>query len=221
MDYIVIDLEWNQSPQGRGTEEKNFPFEIIEIGGIKLNKEREIIDSFREVIRPRVYKTLHHKTKEIIPIKMEELEQGKEFPAVIQSFFDWCGKEYCFCTWGSTDLIELQRNMKYYDIRGYIERPIHFYDIQKLFGLEYEGKKDPRALEYAVDYLKLDKSEHFHRALCDAWYTARIFQLLDQDVVTKNYSYDYYHNPKTREEEVHLVYENYSKDITRDFATKE
>ena len=41
MDYIILDLEWNQGA-GEVTE-KNLPFEIVEIGAIKLNSRREKI----------------------------------------------------------------------------------------------------------------------------------------------------------------------------------
>ena len=30
MNYIVLDLEWNQSPLGKEFENKRLPFEIIE-----------------------------------------------------------------------------------------------------------------------------------------------------------------------------------------------
>ena len=46
MNYIVLDLEWNQCPYGKGRENKKLPFEIIEIGAVKLNEKREIVDSF-------------------------------------------------------------------------------------------------------------------------------------------------------------------------------
>ena len=40
MNYIVFDLEWNQSPGGKRWSNSRLPFEIIEIGAVKLN-ERE------------------------------------------------------------------------------------------------------------------------------------------------------------------------------------
>ena len=46
MPYIVIDLEWNQCPSGKAKENPALPFEVIEIGAIKLNENREIIVHF-------------------------------------------------------------------------------------------------------------------------------------------------------------------------------
>ena len=35
--FIVLDLEWNQSPAGKEGSMNRLPFEIIEIGAVKLN----------------------------------------------------------------------------------------------------------------------------------------------------------------------------------------
>ena len=37
MNYIVFDLEWNQCPGGKEKENKKLPFEIIQIGAVKLD----------------------------------------------------------------------------------------------------------------------------------------------------------------------------------------
>lgn len=221
MNYVVIDLEWNQSPLGRGTEKKNLPFEIIEIGAVKLDDERKIIDEFHAIIKPQVYKELHFKTQEIIHMKMVDLKEGTSFKNAIDNFFQWCGENYRFCTWGQMDLTELQRNMSYFNIIGYIDKPIAYYDVQKLFSLDFEGIKNPRTLEYAVDFLNFEKEENFHRALFDAEYTAKVFKVLDIKIIEKYYSIDYYHNPKNKEEEIYLTYDDYAKYISMEYNTKE
>ena len=43
MNYIVLDLEWNQSNTGDEEEVKQIPFEIIDFGAIKLNNRDEMI----------------------------------------------------------------------------------------------------------------------------------------------------------------------------------
>lgn len=221
MEYIVIDLEWNQSPLGRETGNKLLPFEIIEIGAVKLDRDKNIISKYSEFIKPQVYNEIHYKTKEIIHIDMTDLYYSDEFSKVIKRFFEWCGEEVIFCTWGSMDLTELERNMNYYNITGYIDKPIKYYDIQKLFSIFHEKKDNPRMLEYAVDFLDIKKERSFHRALNDAIYATYIFQTIDTEFAKKNYSLDYFHNPKTKEEEIKLVYDNYSKEISMEFENKE
>ena len=80
MDYIVLDLEWNQSPDGKGTQRKEIPFEIVEIGAVKLNAKFEIADTFSEIVAPSVYKEMHYVTKELIHLDMDQLKKGRPFP---------------------------------------------------------------------------------------------------------------------------------------------
>lgn len=221
VEYIVVDLEWNQSPQGKEMEEKRLPFEIIEIGAVKLNNNFQKVEVFRAIIKPQVYREIHVKTKEIIHLDMNELKKGETFPSAIKNFFQWCGSDVIFCTWGPADLVELQRNMSYYGITGYIETAIPYYDVQKLFSLEFEREKIARSLEYAVDFLQLEKKQKFHSAICDAEYTAEIIKLLDKELIKKYYSIDYYNNPKTKNDEIFLTYDSYSKYISMEYNTKE
>ena len=87
MNYIVFDLEWNQCPYGKGQENERIPFEIIEIGAVKLNSERQIIDQYQVLIQPRVYKKLHHRTREIIQMDMKLLErEGIPFYRAVKEF---------------------------------------------------------------------------------------------------------------------------------------
>ena len=39
MNYIVLDLEWNQSCRGKEYTVLGLPFEIIQIGAVKLVKD--------------------------------------------------------------------------------------------------------------------------------------------------------------------------------------
>ena len=68
MNYIVFDLEWNQSPDGKKFENARLPFEIIEIGAVKLDKDKNIIDSFQRLIKPQVYNWIHDSIHEVIHV---------------------------------------------------------------------------------------------------------------------------------------------------------
>ena len=59
MKYIVFDLEWNQSPSGKEGAVESLPFEIIEIGAVKLDVNFRQIDDFHQLISPGVYSQLH------------------------------------------------------------------------------------------------------------------------------------------------------------------
>ena len=221
MNYIVFDLEWNQSPRGKAGEVSRLPFEIIEIGAVKLDKDRNEVDRFQQVIRPAVYRTLNYRTREIVHIDEEELRNGMSFPDAARKFLTWAGSDFIFCVWGNVDLPELQRNLKYYHMLRLLKGPLHYYDVQKLFAVQYEDMKSRRALEWATDYLHIEKDENFHRALADAAYTARIFQTIDMDVALAYDSIDVYQNPKTKTDEIHTVCNGYSEYISREFPDKE
>ena len=73
----------------------------------------------------------------------------------MQEFFAWCGEDYRFCTWGDLDLTELQRNLEYFGLDNPIPWPVYFYDVQKLYRLQYGQKKEGKALETAIEELHL------------------------------------------------------------------
>jgi len=221
MNYIVLDLEWNQSPHGKEYEREELPFEVIEIGAVKLNENLEIIDSFGEIIRPTVYREMHRICKEITGISSRDLKKGRYFTQVFPEFLAWCGVDYMFCTWGSGDLVELQRNMQYYKIENYFPFPLYFYDVQKLFSLSCEDGKSRRNLKYAVEFLQNAELEKYHRAKADAIYTAEVIRNIDFAKVKDKVSVDCFRVPQSKMEEVHLVFDTYCKDISQPYDSKE
>ena len=223
MNYIVLDLEWNQGNSRIEREVATLPFEIIEMGAVKLNPSGEDMGEFSQLIRPQVYKEMHRITGELIHLRMKELKTGKAFFQVAEEFLRWCGEDYIFCTWGSADLTELQRNLEFYDMHVFEDGPISFYDVQKLFSLAFEDGKSRKSLEYAVDFLGIEKNRPFHRALEDAFYTGQVFRRIIEEhaEVLAKISYDTYHPPINRKAEIKIQFDTYMKYISREFADKE
>ena len=87
--------------------------------------------------------------------------------------------------------------------------------------LAYEPTEDRTSLGYAVEYLGSPEDGTFHEALEDARYTAKVLKRIPDLVIRTNCSVDSYQNPKTREEEIHILYSDYEKYISREFDTKE
>lgn len=222
MNYIIFDLEWNQSSQPGATDEQGnaLPFEIVEIGAVKLNENRDMVGEFSELVKPQIYHEMHHITSKLIHLQMEQLEKGRPFTEVMEEFLKWCGDDCVFCTWGPLDLLELQRNMKYYGMPLLSDRPIRYYDIQKLFSIAYEDKKSRRSLEYAIDMLGIHKDIPFHRAFSDAYYTAQVFDMIEDPVVLEKVSFDTFMLPDCKEKEIHIRFTDYEKHISRVFEDK-
>jgi len=216
MNYIILDLEWNQSSDNQQAN-RTMPFEIIEIGAVKLNENKEIIGEFSELIKPQIYLELHYITKKLIHLQMEELQGKKFFYDVMIDFLEWCGEDYIFGTWGPLDLLELQRNMKFYNLPPLASWPLKFLDIQKLFSIYYEDGKSRRTLEYAVDSLTIMKDIPFHRAFSDAYYTGKVFSEIKGKEIEENYSFDLFTIPKSKAEEIKVSFPTYSKYISREF----
>lgn len=227
--YIVFDLEWNQSADGKTGEMPGLPFEIIEIGAVKLDENFRMIGEFSRVIRPTIYKKLHFKVLEIMHVGMEELKRrGEPFTDAAREFLQWCREEKgaeirpIFCTWGNMDLTELQRNLAYYGQENPFPYPLLYYDVQKLYNILYkQNSKDKLPLEKAVQEQGIAENAPFHRALDDARYTAEVLRSLDFEAAKEYLSLDYYRLPQDAEEEVYLVFPDYSKYVSRLFPSRE
>lgn len=225
MNYIVFDLEWNQAGR-KNREIETLPFEIIEIGAVKLNENFEKIGEFSRLIRPSVYHIMHGMTQDIVHISMNELKREQSFGPVCRHFLKWCGEDAVFGTWGPLDLTELQRNMKYFGFDDLSDGPIAFLDIQKLYALTYEPNdyKKRRALNVAVEQLGLEDDIPFHRAYGDAYYTAKVLAKIaakrGSDKILKKVSFDLFHIPKDKESEINITFDSYSKYISREFKDK-
>lgn len=219
MNYIVFDLEWNQSNTGKEPEISSIPFEIIDIGAIRLNEDCMMIGEFNQLVKPTVYEQMHHITSKIIHLHMQDLMRGKPFVEAMEDFLSFSGEDCIYCTWGPLDLYELQRNMKHYNMTPLSYGPVKFLDIQKLYSLAFDDGKQRKALETAVDELKMEKDIPFHRAFSDAYYTAKVMKLLPKDVL-EYYSFDTFCPPANRENEIKVQFKDYAKYISREFPDK-
>lgn len=218
MNYIIFDLEWNQC-YNKETENPRMPFEIIEIGAVKLDNKLNIIDSFSGLIKPRLYKKLQPHIKAILNYDEATLRNGKPFDMVCRDFLKWCGDNYIFGTWGSMDISYLQNNMDYYYMNPY-DKPIKYYNIQKIYSEIFDDGSSITKLEKAVSDMNITLDRPFHSAVNDAYYTAQVLRNLKPKDFADNFSYDLYNTPHSKEEEIISYHKNFLEYITRDYETK-
>lgn len=221
MDYIVLDLEWNQCPGGKEKENPRLPFEIIEIGAYRVNEQFQLLDFFSERIRPQVYHQLHYRTKQLLKVNIKDFNKCRKFTNVMKDFLKWCGNNCTFVSWGPMDLDYLQNNMDFYGMPCSLGKPLFYYDAQKLFSLYYEDGKSRKSLKYAVEFLHLEEERPFHHAADDAYYTARVLTTMDPAWSNIYCSVDYHYPPSSRTEEIQLHFPNYSKFVSKTYANKE
>lgn len=220
MDYIVFDLEWNQCCGGREFEEARMPFEIIEIGAVRLDKKFNLIDQYSSIIKPRLYKRLQPHIREILSYDEKTLKKGRPFDMVCREFFKWCnsGGDYSFVTWGPMDLNYLQNNMEYYHMKP-LETPLKFYNLQKIYA-DVQGDELIAKLETAVNTLGIESDRPYHSALNDAYYTGNVLKKLHPSDFEDRYSFDIYNNPKEKEEEIISYHKNYMEHISMEYNSK-
>lgn len=180
MNYIVLDMEWNQpgftdKVQFRGGVcMKN---EIVQMGAVKLDENQNIVGHFEVVIKPECFKTMNKVIEKLTGITNETLETGKPFKEAIEEFLSWCGDDFVFLIWGYDDIRILKNNMMFHgvDTSGI---PKH-YNIQVIFCHQKEQEKRQYSLSYALEFCKIDVNEQLHDAYNDAMYTALVCKNLD------------------------------------------
>lgn len=188
MVYIVLDLEFNQSfpfKTGKKVEPNpECPFEIIQIGAVKLNEAFEQIDTFDIMIRPQLYPRLHPFVEKITGIKQEQLKDKPSFPEAYQAFLKFIGKASAIlCTWGGDDIKSLFRNIYYHNLDA-DRLTDQFLNIQP-FASAYLNHEAGKAigLKNAVVELGLPEGDSYHNALHDAVYTANIFRIVHPEII--------------------------------------
>lgn len=193
MNYIVLDMEWNQSyPRvvssdgKKKTKPKN---EIIEIGAIMLNEKLECIDTFKELVKPVYIKKLNDHVRKLTGITPEMLKDGTYFPEVVWDFRDWCGDEdRVILTWGYDDIPMLLSCLKMYGLES--DWVGKWYNLQVIFNAQTDGGKNQRSLASALEYFNcsVDEERPQHDALNDAAYTAMICRRLDLERGIREYA---------------------------------
>lgn len=133
MNYIVLDLEWNQPFNMKQMVKRPVLLygEIVQIGAVKLDENYHILDTFKIMVSPKCYTKMHKKVSRITKITNEELQYGFPFPVAFKHFKKWCGEEFVFLTWGVEDTNILRDNMLLHEISTeWIPRS---YNIQVIF----------------------------------------------------------------------------------------
>ena len=186
MNYIIFDLEFNQKPfdtsQNNYNHTPSLSFEIIQIGALKLSESFETISDFNALIKPSVFPSIHPFIEILTGINNAAVSSCKSFPQVYEEFLKFIGdEETIFCVWGLTDIKELIRNMKYYDL-SFASISKSYIDIQRHASEYFNAPKDSKiSLRTAINLLNLPANAEFHDALNDASYTAEVFKKIYND----------------------------------------
>ena len=194
MEYIVFDLEFNQGfdkTLNKTVSNERCPFEIIQIGAIKLDSNFNMIDTFNKYVKPEIYKDIHPFIQDMTGITKSDVKDASNFPQVYKEFKKFISsKKSVLCVWGTSDLKELYRNVNYYNLPSKT-LPKSYINIQ-----EYASKyfKNPTGksigLQNAISILGIEQNRSYHDALNDAYYTTQVFiKINNPDIVPDVYIY--------------------------------
>lgn len=187
MNYIIFDLEWNQPPEESATLESPVYLtgEIVQIGAVKLNESFQPVDELRLYIRPQYYTKMHRRIATLTGIRDKDLqEKGSPFGEAFGEFQNWCGEEYAYMTWSTSDLPMLVDNMLLHGIDT-DELPV-CYDIQRIFDREIMRSSQRHSLDHALEILG-ERGDTAHDALHDARNTAKVCAHLDLEEYLEEY----------------------------------
>ena len=182
MNYIVLDMEWNQPWPGSPSSKKVLPVairgEIIQIGAVRVTEEQFVADEFQVMIQPKYYRRLNRRVSKLTGIKEERLRQeGVPFPEAMEQFKAWCGEDIVFLTWGFDDIGILQENLRLFNLDT--EWTNKWYNAQMMFNAQTDGSNSQKALKTAMEIFDIEPSRPAHDALGDAYHTALICAMLD------------------------------------------
>ena len=182
MNFIVLDMEWNQPWPGSPSSKKVLPVairgEIIQIGAVRLSPAGADMEEFQIMITPKVYRHLNRRVSKLTGIKENRLRaEGIPFVRAMEQFRTWCGEEPVFLTWGFDDIGILRENLQLYgQDTAWVER---WYNAQMIFNAQTDGSNSQKALKTALETFQIEPSRPAHDALGDAYHTALICQRLD------------------------------------------
>ena len=82
MNYIIMDMEWNQPWPGSPSSKKVLPVqirgEIIQIGAVRVTEDQQVADEFQILIKPKYYRHLNRRVSKLTGIKETQLREEGE-----------------------------------------------------------------------------------------------------------------------------------------------
>ena len=177
MNYIVLDMEWNQPWPGSPSAKKVLPVqirgEIIQIGAVRITEDQQVGDEFQVLIKPKFYRRLNRRVSKLTGIKEAQLrDEGIPMGEAMAKFRQWCGEDVIFLTWGFDDITILRENLRLYGIdESWVGR---WYNAQMIFNAQTDGSSSQKALKTAMEIFGIEATRPAHDALGDAYHTALI-----------------------------------------------
>ncbi|MDK2563339.1 3'-5' exonuclease [Romboutsia sedimentorum] len=231
MEYIVFDLEFNQGfdkTLNKTVSNERCPFEIIQIGAIKLDSNFNIIDTFNSYVKPEIYKGIHPFIGKMTGITLKDVADAPSFPQAYKEFKRFISsKDPVLCVWGTGDLKELYRNITYYNLPSKT-LPKSYINIQHYASIYFDNPAGRSiGLQNAIQILELNQDKSYHNALNDAFYTAQVFiRIYNPSIVPDVYIYTTVKSStveKSTKKQINYdrLFEEFSKVLNRELSKED
>lgn len=174
MDIVILDLEWNAAYSRRI---KGYINEIIEFGAVKCGPDLTRKSTFSCFVKPQVGKRISATISSLTSITDENLTDGLTFMQAVSKFRKWAG-DCVLMTWGTSDILTLIENCRYFSSEATVPFLFRYCDLQRYAEIRMGlGTKEQVGLAKAAELLELDVSgmDH-HRALDDSLMTLEILK---------------------------------------------
>lgn len=179
MQYVIMDLEWNNT-YARKTSA--FINEIIEIGAVKLNENFDEVDNFSCIIRSQIGRKLRGSIKRLTNLTNDDISAGLPFTKAFAIFKKWIGdcENTVVLTWGDSDIRVLIENYSYLNGLSRIPFLCNYCDLQRYFQKNFSKTPERQCgLIAAAEECGVDPELYtHHRALGDSMLTADIFEII-------------------------------------------
>ncbi len=179
MQYVIMDLEWNNT---YAKKTSGFINEIIEIGAVKLDENFNSIDEFSYVIRSQIGRKLRGSVKKLTNLTNDDISAGIPFTKAFSMFRAWIGDsdDTVVITWGDSDIRVLLENYSY--LNGIKRIPFlkHYCDLQRYYQKTKSGHPERQTglIDAACECGADPEIYAHHRALGDSLLTADIFEII-------------------------------------------
>ena len=114
--FICCDLEgtcWDSGPLQPVQRKET---EIIEIGAVRMDRDRTIIDEFQTFVRPQRHAELSTFCTDLTGITQADVDAAPPLPEAMAGFAAWIGNpDSVLVSWGAFDRNQIRRDCRRWD----------------------------------------------------------------------------------------------------------
>lgn len=172
---LIVDVEHTCTEDGSISPQER---EIIEIGAVFVCAQSfDIVSEFSQMVRPVRHPILSEFCTNLTGISQAQIADAENFKRVYKEFEAWSSltPEYCFSSWGSYDLTQINIDCRFHNIPEL--KPQTIVNLKKAFS-KLHGIKPWVGLTKALEITGNEFQGTHHRALDDARNTVKLLPLI-------------------------------------------